>query len=110
MATFSTGITAKFTTLSGTAYWINEPTSISWSGPSGSSRNRASTIWTDNAGDVSVSFRGSGPGTGQYGLVGYINVTGGDMDINWRCVCDRVSYSTTLNGFTSKTVTFRVLT
>lgn len=108
MATYSVGVSATFAPSSGGSITISEMTSLSWSGPSGLSKGR-STPWTDDAGEVSVSFLGNGPGTGDWNKNGTLTVTGGGMDISWPVMCGPVSYTATLNGFTQKSVTFKVL-
>ena len=98
----SAGITVSF---GGTA--ITKVTDLSWKLRGTSCKGRSAT-WTDDAGSVSVSFMGTGPGPADWMTLGALSITGGGMDLSRQAICGEVSAKASLNGITTYSIEFKI--
>jgi|SaaInlStandDraft_1057018.scaffolds.fasta_scaffold182151_1 hypothetical protein len=104
MATYSVEVEASWN-----GKPITEMRSLSINGPTGPSEAR-DFFWVKNSGSVSITYLGSGPGTGMWGRYADLVIKGGGLDWNQRAVCGQTTCSANLNGVTEYTVEFSFLT
>jgi hypothetical protein len=77
----------------------------SWA--SGYSKGR-SALWTDDSGEVSITYLGNGPDSSQWNTLGQLVINGGGMSLSAQAVCDQVSASASANDIVTKKVKFKV--
>lgn len=107
MATYATGITAKWN--STTLVTFQEVTDLSWSFGGGPAKGR-DVIWTDDVGTLTLTCLGEeGISTGNYGLKGTLEVAANGADLTCQAVYEGLSVNYELNGVERYTVTFRLL-
>ena len=104
MATFSTGITAKFG-----ADTFAEVTDLAWMYGGGLPKGRDST-WTDEIGTVTLACLGTTCiSTAKYGLRDDLTITGGGAALTCKAVYMGLNVAPELNGVTRYSVTFKIL-
>jgi hypothetical protein len=102
VATFSTGITVTFNSVT-----AGEVTGLSWTWGGGLPKGR-SVVWTDDAGTVSVQALGD-VSTAPYGTTGTLTITGGGMDLTCNACCTSVGAAAELNGVTRYSTEFKII-
>lgn len=104
MATYSTGITATWGTVT-----FGEMQSLSWSYGGGGSKGRDAP-WSDELGTVSIQcLSATGISTANAGTRAQLTVTGGGCALTTYAVYESVSVDAELNGVTKYTVTLKIL-
>jgi hypothetical protein len=104
VATYSTGIAA---TWGGVAF--QEIVDLSWTYAGGSPKGR-NFIWTDDAGNVSITCLGAAnTAISEYGLRKDLVLSGGGQSLTSKAIWESLSVATELNGVTRYTVTFKLL-
>lgn len=104
MATYSTGITVTFDTVT-----FGEVTGLSWSYGGGLPRGRG-VAWTDDVGSVTLTcLSATGISTANYGLRGSLAISGGGADLTFTAVYVGLNVAPELNGVTRYSATFKLL-
>lgn len=77
----------------------------SWA--SGYSKGR-SIWWTDDSGEVSITYLGNGPSTFEWNTTGQLVINGGGISLSAQAVCGQVSASASANDIVTKKVKFKI--
>lgn len=78
----------------------------SWA--SGYSKGR-NVWWTDESGEVSITYYGDGPTSLLWNTRGQLAINGGGMNLSAQAVCGQVSASASANDIVTKKVKFKIL-
>lgn len=78
----------------------------SWA--SGYSKGR-DAWWTDDSGEVSITYLGDGPTSFLWNTRGQLVINGGGMNLSAQAVCGQVSASASANDIVTKKVQFKIL-
>ena len=109
MATYSTGITAKFGT-SDFAQVFDLSVPLYGAMRKDRSPNPFSAGWSDEVGTVSLSsYSSANMTTANYGVRDILTITGGGVSLTSPAVCIGVSATPELNGVTRYTFTAKLL-
>ena len=104
MATYSTGITAAWGTVT-----FGEMQSLSWNWAGAGSKGRDEP-WTDEIGTVSIQCLAStGLSTGKAGERAQLTITGGGCALTTYAVWESLSVDAELNGVTKYSVSLKIL-
>lgn len=104
MATYSTGITATWASVT-----FGEMQSLSWTYGGGGAKGRDDP-WTDELGTVSIQCLGAtGISTANNGDRGQLTITGGGCALTTYAVWESFSVDAELNGVTRYTVSLKIL-
>lgn len=109
MATYSTGITVTFGSVTFTGVQ-----GLDWSYgqglPRGRDTSQSGAAFSDDLGTVSLACLGAaGIATTQYGKREQLTITGGGADLTCKAVCTGISVTPQLNDVTRYGVTFQIL-
>lgn len=104
MATFSTGISATWGTVT-----FREMQSLSWNYGGAGSKGRDAP-WSDELGTVSIQcLNAAGIDKANAGERKQLAITGGGCDLTTQAIYESVSVDAELNGVTRYTVTLKIL-